>query len=100
MFCFVFTATCCASCILWTCPFPSSPKLGVLHLLLYCHKMLHTVQHADKEVLASTGGNGYTSEKFGTWSLSQGFAQPVLFLVQRSHLIIAANGVLQFGDGP
>lgn len=59
-----------------------------------------SVQHADKEVLASAGGNGYTSGKFGAWSLSQGFAQPVLFLVQNSHLIIAANGVWQFGDVP
>lgn len=80
-------------CILQTCPFPLSFKLCVLHLLLYCHKMFHTVQHAGKEVLASTGGNGYTS---GKWSLSRGFAQPVLFLAQNSRLIIAANGVIQF----
>lgn len=55
--------------------------------------MFHTVQHADEEVFASAGGNGYIS---GKWSLSQGFAQPVLFLAQNSRLIIAANGVIRF----
>lgn len=62
--------------------------------------MLHIIQHADQEVLASTGGNDCTSGKFGTQSLSQGFAQPVLFLAQNSRLIIAANEVIQFGVVP